>query len=149
MDLGNLFERLRVINAGISGVEMAYKRPPMVIDTAQLPAAMVDWRNPMATYSTYAASGRKTIWHLQIEIWGDPTGLNTGLAQLQEDLEAFPERVFDAYEAAVKLDELTGVQYADLGAVRFVWRTYGGEARYPVFEFDLDVTEKVAITLAN
>lgn len=149
MNLGDLFARLYDINSEISGITRAFERPPMKLDTDDIPACMVDWRNPMATYSTYAASGRRTDWHLQIEIWGYPSGQRTDYAERQQDLEAFPERVFDAYEAAVKLDELTGVQFTNLGAVRFVWRTYGGEVSYPVLEFDLDVIEKTAITLSN
>ena len=146
MSLSNIIDRLYEINRDIEGVETAFRRPPMALDTATLPAMMVVLdRWDVGNAPSYA---RRVVHHLLLRVYGDPIGQEQDVAERQSRLEPFLERILNAYDAAVKLnshaDILAGWQRISGVTLRVL--PYAGTS-YTVLEFALEIHEETTVTV--
>lgn len=146
MSLTNIIDRLYEINRDITGIETAFRRPPMALDTAELPAIMVVLDN--WTVGHRPSDARQTVHHLLLRVYGTPTGQQQDVAARQEELEPFLERVLNAYDATVKLNGLSDMLAGWQGITAVRWRIlpYAG-TEYPALEFSLDIHEETIVTV--
>jgi len=146
MSLTNIIDRLYEINRDITGVRRAFRRPPMKLDTAELPALMVvlaDWE--VRNRPAYA---RRVVHRFSLRLYGSPVGQDEDLAARQAELEPFFERILNAYDAAVMLNDLDDVLAGWQGIPAVSWRImpYAG-IDYPVLDFTLEVREETNVTV--
>lgn len=144
MSLSNIIDRLYEINADIEGINRAFRRPPMRLDAAEIPAIMVildRW-----DVSDMPAYARRTDHHLLLRVYGDSAGQDADIAARQQELEPFLERVLNAYDKAIKLNSLEDVLagYQNITAVRFRVLPYAG-VNHAALEFDLFVREETVV----
>lgn len=143
MSLTAIVDQLLTINEKIVGVRRAFARPPQTLSDADIPAIAVLWRNTDVLASDPYMEGRKLHHHFALRLYGPGLGQDTGHASRQERIEPFFERILDAYDAALLLNELDASRYESLiTAVRYT--TIG---QYQVMEFELTVKEKYAVTV--
>jgi hypothetical protein len=148
MSLETITERLATINAAITGVTYAPENPPNALTTAHLPAVLVAVRDGDIRDQ---ANGLARLDHrLSIQVWGEPIGQGTSAAANIDALKPFVKRVRDAYNVAIRLDDLANISHSALTAYRFAVRTYSDpQVEHAVLEFDLTVTEKESITYGS
>ena len=142
MSLTIILETLQEINEGITGVTRAFTRPPETIETAHLPAIAVVLGTWGINEAPAMQDRRRVDHHLKLRVYGNPIGQELNHAARQADLEPFFERVLDAYDAAILLNEKDGSRYeSKITGVR-----YGVATGYDILEFDLDIVEKYDVT---
>lgn len=148
MSLETITARLKVINEAIGGVKRSFESPPNSIDTAYLPCMLVAVRDGDIRDQ---ANGLARLDHrLSVQVWGRPIGQDTSAAALIDELKPFVKRVRDAYNLAIRLNDLSGIDHSMISAYRFDFRSYSkADTQHAVLEFDLTVTEKEAITYGS
>lgn len=145
MSLEDITARMRTINAAVTGIVTAVEDPPNKIDNADVPLVFTV---PYEGEFSDAAMGLGRIDHrLTIMVWGQSP--NTGLSRYAcvDALKPFVRRFRDAYAAAIRLNDLSGVSFSRLDNYRFDVRSYsgnGGDER-AVLEIYLTVVEKESI----
>ena len=143
MSLTAIVDRLQTINAGITGITRAFKRPPETIETAQLPAIAVVLGTWVIRDDEPYISGRRVEHNLKLRVYGNPHGQELNHAARQADLEPFFERVLDTYQQAMLLNELDGSRYE----AKITGCRYGVAGGYDTLEFDLLIVEKYIVTV--
>ena len=149
--LGDIFTRLAVINAAITGVKKATKYPPVSVATADLPLAYARW---VGARSLSFGGLSQAMWEIEIVVLVDAIAQG-GYDENMAALIVFPEVMRDLYAGRIHLNDGDGNELnsgdVSLAAIEYMRNepVILGDTAYSAVHMNIIVKDLTAVTVSG